>query len=535
MKDLHFKDITNWLKQDIKYDSWITVYKNLRLHTDWFHVFPVLFQKSLKNEFLAHGAWSLNETNFRPGYVHYGDRPPKYFRWGLDVKYEPLVYQCFYNNIYPTTLKIIEEFILYFNLFHDVKTNTYISVNESSEENAIITITADDIKVRTTHLREFLSAKKMLLGLQFDYYRFSELHLKNHGLSENDYFNNNGKDFCFNITFQESDYFNDNLRKVNSRLLGKKIIENFPNFKPKLWTEQFFNKEFEDFIIAIDKNSGENISHSCNPETLSDFFGKNPNAPNYLTPVYFKREVLLKYYQDTRKYSVNDGNIEFKGSWRLEIDNNLSDSVIVYLGDLGRDIPYSEQKYWSSFNIPPNGKISDVKFKRDFLTLASTPQSRDLIFKQKFEKLKKDWINKFGFPLFKNLSEEDSHCLKSIRLPLYDNNSEFDNLILNLTKVLIDYLNEKEITKRIKIDNKNIQGITKLEILLKNSNPYPQNVIPFLRNLQDLRSKGAAHQKGRGYNKILKTMGIENKSFIDAYNIILEKTILMIDELNKLT
>ncbi len=384
MKDLNFNDIKDWLKQDFKYNSWITVYKNMRSHSDWFHVYTVMFPKSLKKDFLANGVWSLNETNFRPSYVHYSDKLPKYFRWGIDAKYEPFVFQCFYNNIYPTSIKIIEEFILYFNLYHDSKTNQYISVNESSEENTIIIVKDDEIKVRTNQLREFLSAKKMCIGLQFDYFRFSNLDLKEHGLSEDVYLEDRGNDFCLEVTFQNSDYFNDKLRKVNSRLLGKKVVESFSDFKPKLWTEQIVNKDFDKFIIAVDINSGQNIEHTCNPDSLSNLFGKTPNATNYFTPVFFKREVLLKYYQDTKKYSVNDGNIEQKGSWRLEIDNDQNNSIIVYLGDLGRDIPYSEQKYWSSYNIPPNGKISDVKFERDFLTISSTPQSKDLVFKAKF-------------------------------------------------------------------------------------------------------------------------------------------------------
>lgn len=534
MKDLYFKDITNWLKQDIRHDSWITVYKNLKLETDWFNISPVLFPKSLKKDFLSNGSWSINETNFQPKYVHYSDKPPKYFRWGIDVKYEPFVYQCFYNNLYPTTLKVIEEFILYFNLYHDVKTNTYISVNESSEESTIIKVTDDEIKVKTIQLREFLSAKKMFLGLQFDYFRFSNFDLQKHGLSENDYFADKDKDYCYNITFQKSDYFNDKLKKVNSRLLAKKVIENLSDFNPKLWTEQFVNREFEKFIIDVDVNSGENIEHTCNPDSLANFFGKNPDASHYFTPVFFRREVLLKYYQDTRKFTVHDGHIEFTGSWRLDIDNNKRDSIIVYLGDLGRNIPYAEQKYWSSFNIPPNGTISDVKFNRDFLTISSLPQINDLVFKSKFDKLKLDWLNKFGFSLFKELSDDDSHCLKSIRIPLYDNNAEFDNLILNLTKILIDYLNEKEIVKRIKLDKTDIPGISKLEILLENTSPYPKNVIPFLRNLQSLRSKGAAHQKGKGYKKIIKEMNLDSKSFIESYNLILKEAISILDQLNEL-
>ncbi len=157
-----------------------------------------------------------------------------------------------------------------------------------------------------------------------------------------------------------------------------------------------------------------------------------------------------------------------------------------------------------------------------------------MIFKNKFEKLKIDWNRKFEFSLYKELTGEDSHCLKAIRLPLFENNAEFDNLVLNLTKTLIDYLNEGEIGKRIKTDEKNLQGIGKLEILLGKANPQPKHVIPFLRQLQRLRSKGAAHQKGSDYKKVLKEMEIDDKTFYKAYESILNKSIIMIDELNEI-
>lgn len=534
MTDLHFSDIIDWLKHDFKHDAWTTVYKSQNNHTDSIHVFSILFPHSLKKKFLANGAWSLNETHFRPGFVHYSDRSPKYFRWGIDTKFEPFLYECFYNTLYPTTIKIIEEFILYFNLYHDTKTNTYISVNVSSEENVIIKVIENEIKVKTNYLREFLSAKKLIFGLQFDYYRFSSQEFHKHGLSERDYFKDSGKDYCYDITFQESTYFNDPLKKVNSRLIDKKIVENLSNFQPKLWSDNPDDMEYEKFIIGLDLNSGTNISQICNPDNLGDFYGKNPSSPSYFTPVFFNREVLLKYYHDTNKYSVHDGCIELKGAWRLEIDNDKEDSIIVYLGDLGRSLPFTEQKYWSSFNIPPNGEISDVKFKRDFLTIASSPKSNDLVFKFKFERIKKNWFNKFGYHLFNELSEEDNHCLKSIHIPLYNNQSGFDTLILNLTKVLIDYINEKEILKRIKVEKPNTYGIAKLEILLNKFNPNKTGVIPFLRNLQSLRSKGSAHQKGRDYKKIIRNMNLENKSFIERYDIILGQAIYMFDELDEL-
>ena len=78
---------------------------------------------------------------------------------------------------------------------------------------------------------------------------------------------------------------------------------------------------------------------------LADYFGKNKGAPHYLTPVYFDKAVLQKYFGSSSEYEVQDSAIHKHGYWRLRFDNNSPGHVCVFLGDLGRDIPHSEQIY----------------------------------------------------------------------------------------------------------------------------------------------------------------------------------------------
>lgn len=40
---------------------------------------------------------------------------------------------------------------------------------------------------------------------------------------------------------------------------------------------------------------------NCNPNALADYFGGNPDAPHYLTPVFFRREVLQRYFEHPEK------------------------------------------------------------------------------------------------------------------------------------------------------------------------------------------------------------------------------------------
>ncbi len=57
--------------------------------------------------------------------------------------------------------------------------------------------------------------------------------------------------------------------------------------------------------------------------------------PTYLTPIYFSKDVLAKYYLKPELYEVNDGYIRCQWVWKLDVDNLNKDYVSVYLGDLG--------------------------------------------------------------------------------------------------------------------------------------------------------------------------------------------------------
>jgi len=81
-------------------------------------------------------------------------------------------------------------------------------------------------------------------------------------------------------------------------------------------TEEKKPKQYQDFIIGSDAK-GQPIKHTSDSEKLANHFGKNSDAPNYLTAVYFRPEVLSKYYADPAKYSVEDGYLRCGGLWGI--------------------------------------------------------------------------------------------------------------------------------------------------------------------------------------------------------------------------
>jgi hypothetical protein len=113
------------------------------------------------------------------------------------------------------------------------------------------------------------------------------------------------------------------------------------------------------------------------------------------------------------------------------------------------------------------------------------------------------------------LAPGDAHHLQTLHVPATEEQKEFDGLVQSLTKLLIDSLNEKElIALLVPVARQNLKGsISRLDAALRacgvsGFDPH----IAFLRDLQDLRSTGAAHRKGDKYRKVAAKFGVDNKN-----------------------
>ena len=506
MLDFYFKDVVSWIKSDKRKSTWTTVYKHWEDKGFREYSFCVLFPEKLIGEFVEHASWSLNITNLRPDYVHYSDKHPLYYRWGIESEYEPIVYQQFYNNISPTKFEIVEEFLQFFNLYFDTKNNSYISVDITSEQIEVVKFVKNkdnlEIKVKTHFLRQFLYAKRLVLGFQMDYFRESDQTLSEQNLNERMVFDEFAQLYNFNICFK--DYSYRDRCYSDSRLLGKTILVGYESQSIQTDYERLNSSKCEHFIVDIDNENGDFIYESCRKSEFEE------TKYGYYTSVFFKREVLLKYYNSPNIYTIEDGYIFMKGSWRLYLDNNNYEFISVYLGDL-KILPHSEQLYWKSFNIEPQTEVDKRRFNIDFLSSHYDPEIEDLKFKNEYIRVNKLWRKKFGFNLFSEFDESDFHCFKTIRLPLKNEAAELDVLILNLCKVLIDYLNVGYISAFLTSEQKGLRSIEKLEIFLEINNfKNYEKTVTFYKTLQKLRSTGSAHRKNSDYRKLLVSLGFEN-------------------------
>lgn len=190
-------------------------------------------------------------------------------------------------------------------------------------------------------------------------------------------------------------------------------------------------ESYPDFIIGEDEN-GRPFRHSCDPELLGNYFGKRPSAAHYLTPVFFNRTVLHKYYEEPERFTVTDGYLQCARLWGIRIDNDSPEHVMVFLGDLGRDLPESERDHWRSQNVAPSSRMIETRFRRSFLNQPTSPQAPDLNFKHRYQTLRNEWCKTFGWALFRDPVTTDEHVLKRLRIPLSESQPEFEAQVLNL-------------------------------------------------------------------------------------------------------
>lgn len=471
--------------------------------------------------------------------TYIGSQGPEFIQTGDNVEYrsrsfefnncENIVHYREFYGIKQNYVELCEEFRLINNLFYDVSTNSYLSILSNGEcEDVAIIKNNTNLFIKLNYLTRYASAKQMALALFFEFQTRLSGTLEENNLQA---FRKKGIKEGNIFYGLWGDEIRGNSPYTCSILRGKKILLPKPIETCGYWPYEK-EKEYCEYIIGVDEY-GENKTYTSNPNKLKNYFDKNSEAPHYLTPVFFDKKVLHKYIANQDLYSIGDGYVSCKGMWQMSIDNHHRSYVAAYLGDLGRDLPEKEQLHWKEYNIAVSEKISTVAFCRDFLCIPMASTASDLKFKNDFELFQQQWEKKYSWMLFLPLIDQDEYNFNRLHIPVLNTQEEFDFLVLSLVKVLIDSLNEKELSKQITVDE-NMKSIAKLERWLHDSNiaAYEEHIV-FLKELQNLRSSGTGHRKGKNYEHLVNKFNITHDNYKDVFDSILikaDKFILFLSE-----
>lgn len=481
-------------------ETWVILFKMMRAGDGSLDgsFYSALVAQTYTQTAMGRAGWDVMLGAGAPGFsTHWnnGEQITEYHRHDSDNFLRLALYREFHGRK-ENYFEILEEFRLLHNLYFDPATGGHYGYDEAGDEVLVLSVSRDEVRVRRSYLRAFMAAVQMDLLL---YFERTEHFLATAAVSDS----HRSSSITWDRYSGES-YSNGYNTFV--RALGKKLLPCEPVERCGIWPFER-TKNYEEFLIGGDVDSP--IRSICDPDKLSNYFGANPGSPHYLTPVFFKKEVMQKYYRSS-EFEVSDGHLDRRGAWGLRFDNNSPTHVSVFLGDLGRDLPESEQVYWKAYNVFPDGrKISRTNYERSFLGNFYDPENPEHMFKHAFTELQTAWEGAFGWPLFLPLSQKDMHYLASVRSMLSSEQSEFDEQILGLAKVTIESANVKGMRAHLQLSDDDSKSIVLLRKLFTHIGLEAEESVGLLQRVQSVRSTGAAHRKGEEYEKAMSKLGID--------------------------
>jgi hypothetical protein len=537
--DLLQRERRKFIEEQWTCGPWVRVCGFNDLKSDHISFYCALIPKKRESEFFRGVAWDFAWGDGYPAVWEGGGggrRKFGYYRFGSGSGAEPLIIIREFYNEWPTFLELSQEFRLYANLYLDPKGSVdgrqiYLRCNPNGDVEEVVRINGLDAEIRLSALLPFLAPKQMHLGLFFSAIAENTATREELGIPGETISERKG-DLFYVVEFGDGGISSS--RQSFSRLIGKTLIRCAKRVSVAPWSSRKKEK-YCDFIIG-DDGRGNPIMHTCDPDKLANYFGKNPEAPHYLTPVHFRRDVLQKYYDNPQRYTVSDADIRCGGLWSMRIDNDHPNRVVAWLGDLGRDLSEEERLHWKHYNILPEGPpISRTAYLRNIRGLFADPEMPDLTFKHEYPRLNERWEKQFGWKLFLPLREEDKHVFNILRIPLSDTIAEFDDQVLALAKLLVDSLNEEQLMTELSDGSKpDDKGIAKLQRWLQERNVagYEEH-IKFLRKLQVLRA-GSAHRKGDEYKKAADYFELSKHTLPSVFRNILTQALSLLTFLNSL-
>lgn len=446
--------------------------------------------------------WELRTNGGQPGFVgRYldGEKRTEYQAIGAEGVV-PVVFHRSFGGGLPDAIELADDFRLFWNLYQERRDDSdrWLTTDDEGDKVVVAEQNPSRLRIRGSFLRRYQAARQLHLSVQ------SNIDLEGaEGLQETAEAGPvETADATTCIAYGGMKSIAEDGKYV-ARCIGKHLTPPPSVEKCGVWPFEPASS-YESFIIGTDE-VGIAIEFTCGSDALANYFGANPEAPHFLTPVFFKRAVLEKYYADPDRYRVTDGYLHASPVWGLPLDNALDDHVAVFLGDLGR-MPHREQTYWKSYNVAPASGMSDVAVRRSFLGEFAVADRIEFRFSRAYAAANSAWLQRFGWLLSKDLHPGDAHVAHSLHVPTSEGYAAFDTQLISLAKLVVDCLNEDEVRKNLQpIKIKDEKGIAKLERFAEEQGLKASGdpLCAILRQVQGARSRSSAHRKGGDFDEVL--------------------------------
>jgi hypothetical protein len=308
-----------------------------------------------------------------------------------------------------------------------------------------------------------------------------------------------------------------------ARLLGQYIVRGKRTDRVPRFEERRQDRNYPSFIYKVDAGTGQMLRHTCDPKALGTYFDEDNSRLHFLTPVYFKREVLLPYAAEPNRYRMSRFRLECLSLWGLDMSFSTQGLVEVYLGDLGERLPSDEWGHWLSYNVPPEGWMEEGRFRRDFLNqFVSSPDVPGDVRRARVRAAEvSDRI--LAGPIWRKLEGDVEAEWESMIGPLSDDTTALGPSLLLLAKALVDAMDPVPLKAFLGDADPNELSLKLLGRFAERIGGGDALVEP-LRALQDFRSRGGvAHLAGSGRRTALARLGIEGMNTLPAFDLVAER------------
>lgn len=170
----------------------------------------------------------------------------------------------------------------------------------------------------------------------------------------------------------------------------------------------------------------------------------------FLTPVYFNRQVLVRYLYDSRftcEFASDTYGTVHGDDFRIAFGINTNGSVVAWLGDLQTGIPVREQFYWLVENKDPEGDaISEFYEAQVNATFTEPPAIVRAL--NALSKLNAAFHKKFGVHLYHERSiEERVEETRRYKRLLLNNVDDFKRFVSELNEIINENANNPELRR----------------------------------------------------------------------------------------
>lgn len=285
--------------------------------------------------------------------------------------------------------------------------------------------------------------------------------------------------------------------------------------------------QYVDFI-AYDCRNKRVAKISTDPTATTNYFeAKGNSLPFELSPAFFRPEVLSKYKGDRDKYTVGPRDIHCRSAWALRgYDVNEAGQVHAYICDL-RNLPYSEQLHWASYNERPKASISQRALDVDFMNKRSRhpdPLQDVLRIARRWADDNVSWWSLRGRTLLGRLST-----------PRTASRDEWAEAFLDLSKLIVEGFDVKAIrAKLVEMQlafEKDEGSLVLIERLLAAKSSSDSQRLEGLRTVQLIRSKVKGHSGGSEATELAHQALKQHETFTGHFEHVCK---MVADELNRI-